>query len=196
MIGHIYLLVNNINGKLYIGKTYNKLEKRLKDHINDSKKEKNKNRPLYRAMNKHGHNNFKIILIKSFEECLLEKKEQYYIQLFDTYNNGYNATLGGDSRKYLNISKKEILNTIENSKSMNQAAKRLNIDPSTLKKFATGFNIDYKIVDRQELYSKLTREEAMYIKYSNKKQKDLSQEYNVNRWVISKIKRNITWRDL
>lgn len=196
MIGHIYLIVNNINGKLYVGKTYTTLEKRFKEHVNDSKKEKNKNRPLYRAINKYGYDNFIIIPIKTFKESILEEKEKYYIQLFDTYSNGYNATLGGDSRKYLNLSKKEILNAIENNKSMNQAAKSLNIDPSTLKKFATSFNIKYKKVDRQELYSKLTREEAISIKYSNKKQKDLAQEYNVTKWIISKIKRNITWKDI
>ncbi len=60
MKGCVYLIVNNINGKLYVGKTYTTLEKRFKEHINDSKKERNKNRPLYRAMNKYGYNNFKM----------------------------------------------------------------------------------------------------------------------------------------
>lgn len=196
MIGHIYLIVNNINGKLYVGKTYTTLDKRFKEHVSDSKKERNRNRPLYRAINKYGHDNFKIIPIKTFKESILEEKEKYYIQLFDTYNNGYNATLGGDSRKYLNISQKDILNAIQNNKSMNQAAKSLNIDPSTLKRFATSFNIKYKIIDRQEVYSKLTREEAINIKYSDKREKDLAIKYNVNRWVISKIRRNITWKDI
>jgi hypothetical protein len=49
-------------------------------------------------MNKYGSTHFYIELI---EECPLEelaKKEIYWIGYYDTYHNGYNATLGGDGK--------------------------------------------------------------------------------------------------
>jgi group I intron endonuclease len=56
---YIYKITNNINGKMYIGKTKN-IEKRLKQHINSSKRKKTK---LYCAINKYGFNNFTIDII-------------------------------------------------------------------------------------------------------------------------------------
>lgn len=52
-------------------------------------------------MNKYGIENFSISIL---EECSAEEsanKEIYWIGKLDTYgSNGYNATLGGDSKKY------------------------------------------------------------------------------------------------
>ena len=96
MNGKIYKIYNTINDKLYIGKTVSTLEDRFNQHIRDSKKDRNEKRPLYNAMNKYGIECFFIELI---EECPLEelsKKESYWIGYYNTYENGYNATLGGD----------------------------------------------------------------------------------------------------
>ena len=51
-MAYIYQITNDINGKIYIGKTEQTIEKRFQQHCNDSKKEKNCNRPLYKAINK------------------------------------------------------------------------------------------------------------------------------------------------
>lgn len=45
----IYKITNDVNGKVYIGKTLFSVEKRWKEHFKDSKKERCKNRPLYRV---------------------------------------------------------------------------------------------------------------------------------------------------
>lgn len=47
-------------------------------------------------MNKYGIDKFHISLV---EECTIEnlnEREQYWINQYDSYKNGYNATLGGD----------------------------------------------------------------------------------------------------
>ena len=94
----IYLITNKINNKKYVGKTTTTIEKRWLEHIADSKKEKCEIRPLYRALRKYGIDNF---FIKEIEKCdikNLSKREQYWIQYYNTYENGYNATLGGDGK--------------------------------------------------------------------------------------------------
>ena len=97
-MGYVYKITNKINGKSYIGKTIDTIEKRFREHIDDSKRERCEIRPLYRAFNKYGIENFSI---EEIERCPIEdlsKREQYWIEFYDTYNNGYNATLGGDGK--------------------------------------------------------------------------------------------------
>lgn len=98
MTGYIYKITNLINQKAYIGKTTNTIKERWGEHISESKSERAKNRPIYRAINKYGVENFSIELIEEVDIKELSDKEIYWIGYYDTYNNGYNATLGGDGR--------------------------------------------------------------------------------------------------
>jgi len=91
------------SGKSYIGQSINTMEERLRSHISHTKAG-NKSR-FSDAIRKYGIENFTSeILIETANENLNEL-EIYYIAKFDTYNNGYNATLGGDSPGY-NLSEK------------------------------------------------------------------------------------------
>ena len=95
-MSYIYCITNHVNGKKYIGKTTSSVSKRWKEHCRDYKKERCKDRPLYRAMNKYGIDSFSIEML---EECSSKEssgRETYWINEFKTYGNGYNATTGGD----------------------------------------------------------------------------------------------------
>lgn len=109
----IYVITNDVNGKQYVGKTNFSLERRFREHIADSKRERCNKRPLYSAMNKYGIEHFHI---EQLEECSAEdssKREEYWIAKLNTYGcNGYNATKGGDS-KNTTITKK-LLRNIQN----------------------------------------------------------------------------------
>ena len=102
---YIYKITNLINGKLYIGKTSNSIKERWKEHISDSQKERCEKRPLYDAFNKYGIDNFQIEKIEEVEnDDIACERENYWIEQLRTYVgfddcNGYNATLGGDSRR-------------------------------------------------------------------------------------------------
>ena len=73
-MGYIYKITNDINDKIYIGKTEFNIEKRFQEHIKDSEK-LYKNRPLYNAMNKYGIEHFKIELIEETNNT--EEREKY-----------------------------------------------------------------------------------------------------------------------
>lgn len=98
----IYKITNDVNEKVYIGKTLRSVEKRWKEHIRDSKREHTESRPLYRAMNKYGVENFHI---ETLEECsieLSEEREAFWIKEYNSFGkNGYNATIGGDGKSYV-----------------------------------------------------------------------------------------------
>ena len=95
----IYKIENIINGKVYIGMTKsNTPNRRWSYHKRDRKR--NKNIPLYKAMNKYGIENFNLIVLESEIENIEEliKKEIYYISLYESTNSskGYNCTTGGE----------------------------------------------------------------------------------------------------
>ena len=100
-MGYIYKITNDINNKIYVGKTEFSLEDRFIEHCKDSLKPRCEKRPLYNAMQKYGIKHFKIEEIEQTED--LEHREQYWIAELRTYIGfsdckGYNATLGGDGK--------------------------------------------------------------------------------------------------
>lgn len=104
-MAYIYKITNQINGKIYIGKTLKTIQERWKEHQNDSRRSHLKKRPLYEAMQKYGVENF---VIEEVEECdylIINEREQYWIKKYRSYIGfedawGYNATLGGDGKVY------------------------------------------------------------------------------------------------
>lgn len=96
MTGIIYKITNTVNGKVYIGKTLETMEKRWKEHQKDSARFID--RPLYRAMNKYGIEKFTIEIVEEPEVKTLSQRECYWIEYYNSYHFGYNATLGGDGK--------------------------------------------------------------------------------------------------
>jgi group I intron endonuclease len=102
MYGCIYKLENLVNGRLYIGQTIVKPEKRKADHFYQLKKNIHKNSHLQNSFNFHGESNFKFDVLcwfNSQEE--LNEAEIYYINFYDTLNRdkGYNVKEGGSNGK-------------------------------------------------------------------------------------------------
>lgn len=130
MIGYIYKITNNINNKIYIGKTTYSIEKRFKEHLNDSERITSDKRPLYDAIRKYGKENFTISLIEEVELSQLEEKEQYWIKEYNSYHNGYNATYGGDGKQLYDYD--FIVNEYKNGKLINEIVEILNCDESVV----------------------------------------------------------------
>lgn len=98
----IYKITNDVNGKVYIGKTLHSVEKRWKEHIKDSKREHTENRPLYRAMNKYGIEHFHIETVEECSADISEEREAFWIKEYNSFGkDGYNATIGGDGKPYV-----------------------------------------------------------------------------------------------
>lgn len=91
-MGYIYKITNSINDRLYIGQTQNTIAERWKGH---KKSAVNSTAPLYLAMRKYGVENFSIQVIEECDDELLNEREIYWIEYYDSYHNGYNATMGG-----------------------------------------------------------------------------------------------------
>lgn len=127
-MAYIYKITNKINGKSYVGKTERTVEERWNEHCNDFTKERCRNRPLYRAMNKYGVENFYIETIE--ETSSPEERECFWIEHFQSFKKGYNATIGGDGKRYLDYDL--IISTYQELKNANEVAKRLGISTDSV----------------------------------------------------------------
>ena len=136
-MAYIYLITNTINNKVYVGKTESSIQHRFQEHICDSKKDRCKNRPLYRAMNKYGIDNFTIRLLEETDSP--ERREEYWIAYYNSYHYGYNATRGGDGKKYLDYD--VVLNTYLQYKNAVTTAKMLNISVDTVRVVAKQYGV-------------------------------------------------------
>lgn len=132
-MNYIYKIWNDINNKVYIGKTSRNLEIRFSEHLWASQREY-KNRPLYDAMNKYGQEHFfieKVAECKTNEE--LSELEIKWIAYYDSYNNGYNATIGGDGLQSM-LNKEEVIHKYLELKSYCKVAKEFSVDESTIRR--------------------------------------------------------------
>ena len=94
----IYCITNLLNNKKYIGLSKNCL-RRWNEHKYRALHPKRKDdtiKPLYCAIRKYGIENFSFEIVEICEYKNLKEREIYWIEYFDSYTKGYNATLGGD----------------------------------------------------------------------------------------------------
>ena len=93
-MGEIYKISNDINDKIYIGKTTRTTQIRKKEHLLNL----NDKCAIHKAIIKYGIQHFKWEVIEKdiFDNNLLSEREKYWIKEYDSYYNGYNMTKGGD----------------------------------------------------------------------------------------------------
>ena len=139
-MAYIYQITNDINGKIYIGKTERNIQQRFREHCQESIKERSENRPLYRAMRKYGIEHFHIQLIEETDNP--EERERFWIEQKGSFKNGYNATLGGDGKKYLDYDL--LINTYKEIKNIHKVAELMSVDESYLGKILKNNNIEIK----------------------------------------------------
>lgn len=137
-MAYIYQITNDINQKIYIGKTEFSIEKRFKEHCYDAFRANNEKRPLYSAMRKYGVEHFHIELIEETDNP--EEREIYWIEKKQSFKNGYNATIGGDGRKYIDY--QLVINTYMIVKNAIEVARMLNIHPDSVYHILKEYNID------------------------------------------------------
>ena len=155
MIG-IYKITNKCNNKCYIGQSTN-IEKRWKNHLSvlNNSNDHCYNYPIYRAMRKYGVDNFMFELLEECSADFLDIREQYWIEYFDSYKNGYNQTIGGNNpqskvKDYINDITYDLENT---SLSIEDISIKYDLSYEMIQGINTGRhwarNIDYPIRKRE-----------------------------------------------
>lgn len=99
MLYQIYLVINKINGKKYVGQTSKQVGYKNRFLIHCKCIENPGSCIFHKALKKYGVNNFELVLVEdNIPEELVDNKEKEYIMKYNTFfknNLGYNMTLGG-----------------------------------------------------------------------------------------------------
>jgi len=101
----IYGIINIINNKIYIGRSYN-IYKRLVHHRSTLKsKSKDENRHLINSWYKYGADNFKTVVIEVLDrdEDLLKNRELYWMNYYTSLDRRCGYNLRSDNSDESNI---------------------------------------------------------------------------------------------
>lgn len=103
-MGVIYKITNLVNGKIYVGQTSSRPQKRWNEHCCAARK-KSPKLAIHRAMAKYGFGNFAMEVIDSaqLQEELNDKEKIWIVKLnSNKLGHGYNLTAGGEGCLYPN----------------------------------------------------------------------------------------------
>ena len=90
---YIYKITNDINNKIYIGKTSTTVEQRWSEHKADFNCQSKQHRPLYSAMRKYGLEHFSISQIEEVDtDDIACEREIFWIEHYGSFKNGYNVS--------------------------------------------------------------------------------------------------------
>lgn len=182
MRGFIYKITNKINGKSYIGQTIQNVKERFYQHCATKCSQAILNMVIHRAINKYGKSNFTIEVIEEVESTNLNDRERYWIRYYDSYNNGYNSTEGGQDgiKLFKNLDTESIVREYKSGKSLREIGRLFNVDKQTIKDLLVRNNINLRTTRTYKLSQK-DREDII---------KDLSlglsRKEIISKWHISK----------
>jgi group I intron endonuclease len=157
MSSYIYKITNTITEKVYIGYTSSTVENRWLQHKNNALKQES-NRKFYNAIRKYGTDVWTIEVI-SETITVNEAKEQEiaFIELYDSYHNGYNATKGGDGNN-------GIIMSAESNMKRSEALKGVSKSPETVEKFRQRRSTPEENAKRSEAHIGMKKP---WVKWSN-----------------------------
>ena len=131
-MGYIYKINNLINNKAYIGQTTTTLNARINKHFSKARTQDNLT-GIDAAIKKYGQENFSVEMICECPNEDLDIQERYYIAKYNTFENGYNLTIGGQfSTTSLNLSIDEVIKKYKELKTIKDTAAYFNCSIKTI----------------------------------------------------------------
>lgn len=166
-----------MNKHVYIGQTILPIENRFREHVKESQKYRAKNRPLYNAMRKYGVKHFNIDLVEECDYSILSEREQYWIDYYNSYKDGYNATRGGDGSALYDYD--SIIEKYKNGMTVKEISECLSCDRDVVQRALKRANVNPYING----IKKISLEVNMYNK-NNKFIKTFSSYRNAAQWLV------------
>lgn len=186
MKGKIYKITNKINGKIYVGQTTKTLTERFQKHCwgTTTKDVYHFNMAIKEAIRKYGKENFIIELIEEVEQNKLDEREVYWISYYNSYNKGYNCTLGGQNGATRSTSlswseENEIIEAKYLGFSSKEIGQVYNIDRSTVKNIFNRHNLRMPI--KRNLEYRINKEAFIQFLSTNPTCKQIENKFSICR---------------
>ena len=182
MRGFIYKITNTVNGKSYIGQTIQNVKERFYQHCATKCSKAVSNMAIHRAIKKYGKSNFTVEVIEEIDFANLNDRERYWIKYYNSYNNGYNSTKGGQDgcKSFKDLDVESIIKEYNTGKSLRTLGTIFKVDKQTIKDLLVRNNINLRTTRTYKLSQK-DREDII---------KDLSlglsRKEIISKWHISK----------
>ena len=137
---------------------------------------------IHRAIKKYGKSNFTVEVIEEIDSANLNDRERYWIKYYNSYNNGYNSTKGGQDgcKPFKDLDVESIIKEYNTGKSLRTLGTIFKVDKQTIKDLLVRNNINLRTTRTYKLSQK-DRENII---------KDLSlglsRKEIISKWHISK----------
>lgn len=182
MRGFIYKITNTINGKFYIGQTIQNVKERFYQHCATKCSKAVSNMAIHRAIKKYGKSNFTVEVIEEIDSANLNDRERYWIKYYNSYNNGYNSTKGGQDgiKLFKNLDTESIVREYKSGKSLREIGRLFNVDKQTIKDLLVRNNINLRTTKTYKLSQKDRKDIIKDLSLG------LSRKEIISKWHISK----------
>lgn len=143
-MGFIYKITNKINGQSYIGLTTRSVEIRWKEHCRHT------DQLIGQAIAQYGPENFTLEIIEECNDNIIDEREIYWISYYNTYNQGYNATLGGRVNKMICTDQvPTVLALWEQGLTINRIVQQTGLNVETVRNYLIKNNITSEMIHQR-----------------------------------------------
>ena len=188
MRGFIYKITNTINGKSYIGQTIQNVKERFYQHCATKCSKAVSNMAIHRAIKKYGKSNFTVEVIEEIDSANLNDRERYWIKYYNSYNNGYNSTKGGQDgcKPFKDLDVESIIKEYNTGKSLRTLGTIFKVDKQTIKDLLIRHNIKLRTT-RTYKFSQKDREDIIKDLSLGLSRKEIMTKWNISKSYLSQL---------
>ena len=188
MRGFIYKITNTINGKSYIGQTIQNVKERFYQHCATKCSKAVSNMAIHRAIKKYGKSNFTVEVIEEIDSANLNDRERYWIKYYNSYNNGYNSTKGGQDgcKPFKDLDVESIIKEYNTGKSLRTLGTIFKVDKQTIKDLLIRHNVELRTTRTYKLSQK-DRNKVLEDFASGLSRKEIITKWNISKSYLSQL---------
>ena len=188
MRGFIYKITNTINGKFYIGQTIQNVKERFYQHCATKCSKAVSNMAIHRAIKKYGKSNFTVEVIEEIDSANLNDRERYWIKYYNSYNNGYNSTKGGQDgcKPFKDLDVESIIKEYNTGKSLRTLGTIFKVDKQTIKDLLIRHNVELRTTRTYKLSQK-DRDKVLEDFASGLSRKEIITKWNISKSYLSQL---------
>ena len=188
MRGFIYKITNTINGKSYIGQTIQNVKERFYQHCATKCSKAVSNMAIHRAIKKYGKSNFTVEVIEEIDSANLNDRERYWIKCYNSYNNGYNSTKGGQDgcKPFKDLDVESIIKEYNTGKSLRTLGTIFKVDKQTIKDLLIRHNVELRTTRTYKLSQK-DRDKVLEDFASGLSRKEIITKWNISKSYLSQL---------